>query len=64
MDSVSSIQRVPASAGELAFEENPEVGGGGLEIDFRVLWLIFKRNIWIIGGIVLAATLALNLIFA
>src|SRR5690242_20665440 len=54
MDSVSSVSRVPVLAGgEAVFEE--EVARGGFEIDFRALWLILKRNLWVIGGIVLAA---------
>lgn len=55
MDSVS-IQRAPAMLeSEPAFDEGAEAARGGFEIDFRVLWLIFKRNAWVIGGIVLAA---------
>jgi capsular exopolysaccharide synthesis family protein len=54
MDSVS-IQRAPAMLeSEPAFDEEA-AARGGFEIDFRALWLIFKRNVWIIGGIVLAA---------
>lgn len=53
-DSVATIHRVPAMPeGELAFDDGE--GAGGLEIDFRALWIILKRNVWIIGGVVLAA---------
>lgn len=61
MDSVS-IQRTPAMWDkESPFEDGAEGRSGGFEIDFRALWLILKRNIWVIGGIVLA-TLVLGLV--
>jgi capsular exopolysaccharide synthesis family protein len=46
--------------GEPVFDEKV-AETGGFEIDFRALWLILRRNVWIIGGIVLAA-LVLGLI--
>jgi len=61
MDSVSSIQRAPVVLeGELS-PEGAEAQHGAFGIDFRSLWLIFKRNVWIIGGIVLA-TVVLGLV--
>jgi succinoglycan biosynthesis transport protein ExoP len=55
MDSVSSIQRVPGMVeDEAVFGEDVE-RGGGFEIDFRALWLVLRRNLWIVVGIVLAA---------
>lgn len=59
MNSVSSVSRVPVLAEEEAIFEAEE--RRGFEIDFRALWLILKRNKWIIGGIV-AAALVLGLV--
>ena len=59
-DSVSTIHRTSVMLGdEPAFDEGESVGG--FEIDFRALWLTLRRNLWLIGGIVLAA-LVLGLI--
>ena len=55
MDSVSSIARAPAMLeSEPVFDGSVEERGG-FEIDLRALWVILKRNLWIVGGIVLAA---------
>jgi capsular exopolysaccharide synthesis family protein len=55
MDSVSAISQAPVPlGGEPVFDDGVE-DSGGFQLDFRVLWLILKRNAWIIGGIVLAA---------
>jgi len=54
-DSVASIQRPPVLTEE---EASPDAGKGvrgGFDIDFRALWLILKRNVWIVGGILLVA---------
>ncbi|MBY8829932.1 GumC family protein [Hephaestia mangrovi] len=59
MNSVSSVSRVPVLAEEESIFEAEE--RRGFEIDFRALWLILKRNKWIIGGIV-AAALVLGLV--
>jgi capsular exopolysaccharide synthesis family protein len=54
MDGVSSFAGAPAMLeGEPIFDEG--VGGGGFGIDFRALWLILRRNLWVIVGIVVAA---------
>ncbi|HEU4612547.1 MAG TPA: polysaccharide biosynthesis tyrosine autokinase, partial [Kofleriaceae bacterium] len=52
---MSSIPRASTLLeGEPVFDERVEERSG-FEIDFRALWLILKRNMWIIGGVVLAA---------
>lgn len=58
MDSMSSIRQAPMLESD-PFEE--EDARDGFELDFRALWLILKRNMWIIGGIV-AAALVLGLV--
>jgi capsular exopolysaccharide synthesis family protein len=56
MDSVASRRvAMDSTAGEAVFDGAGEPGG--FEIDFRSLWLVLKRNLWVIGGIVLAALL-------
>ncbi|RIA35348.1 capsular exopolysaccharide synthesis family protein [Hephaestia caeni] len=60
MNTDSAVMPRPAMAGNETYDDALE-SGGGFEIDFRVLWLIFRRNLWIIGGIV-AAALALGLV--
>lgn len=55
MDSVSSISRTPVLLEEHASLDENQKPHGGFDIDFRALWLILKRNIWVVGGIVLAA---------
>ncbi|GAA4779058.1 polysaccharide biosynthesis tyrosine autokinase [Stakelama sediminis] len=53
MDTVPAIRQPATPEAEFIEEEFVEQGGG-FEIDFRALWLILKRNLWVVGGIVLA----------
>ncbi|MCM8732560.1 GumC family protein, partial [Hephaestia sp. GCM10023244] len=60
MDSATmhTMQRSPTLEG--GAYEDAHVDRDGL-VDFRALWLIFRRNLWIIGGVV-AAALVLGLV--